>query len=186
MQLIINSRRVEVTPDVRDYVEEKIGKAKHIFDNIISIRVELKREEKRDDGKPYSCEVLVSVPGKLFRVGKERGKELFEAIDLAEAALEEQIRSFKEKMIDESRRAKEFEEVNPAEMTETAAEEEDDGYDYMEYVSEIDHQPMTMEEAIKQMELLKYDFYVYTDKETGKRNTVYKKRDGRYGVVLEK
>jgi len=178
MQFIINSRgKMDLTPDVREYVEEKIGKMANVFGKIISVRVELSREEKRDDGKPFACEVLVSVPGSQFRVDRQRGQELFEAIDLAEEALESQIKTFKGKMIDEARKN----DGTPPPPLEVDMEE-----DEYEYVSEVSQPPMTLEEAKKQMGLLGHDFYVFTNVDTGQTNTVYKKSNGRFGVIVEK
>lgn len=178
MQFIVNSRgKMDLTPDVREYVEEKIGKMANVFGKIISVRVELSREEKRDDGKTFACEVLVSVPGQQFRVDRQRGEELFEAIDLAEEALESQIKTFKGKMIDESRQNQ---------GTPPPLPPEDEPEMEYEYTSEIGQEPMSLEEAKKQMELLGHDFYVFTNVNTGQTNTVYKKANGRFGVIVEK
>jgi len=179
MQFILTSRgKMDLTPDVRSYVEEKIGKMANVFGRIISVRVELSREEKRDDGKPFACEVLVSVPGQQFRVDHQRGEEIFEAIDLAEEALESQIKTFKGKMIDEARQNKE-------ELPPPPPPVEDEDMEY-EYTTEYGQEPMSLDEAKKQMELLGHDFYVFTNSETGRTNTVYKKANGRYGVIVEK
>ncbi len=180
MQLILSSRKVDVTSDVRAYVEEKMGKIGNYFDRVISVRVELERESRRDDGKDFSCELLVSVPGKQFRVGRERGSELFEAIDLAEEALESQIKTYKGKMIDDARLAKES--IKNIPDPATAAENSEDEYEYMYQVGQ---EPMTLDEAKQQLELLGHDFYVFTNVDNGKTNTVYKKSDGRYGVIVE-
>lgn len=158
-----------------------MGKINEYYNRVTSVRVELSREEKRDDGLPFACELLVTVPGKQFRV-EQRGKELFEAIDLAEEAVESQIKSHKGKLFDESRRGKEdfIEEVTPESTEETPH------YEDVEYTSEFAQKPLSLDEAIEQMNLLGHDFYVFTNKETGENNTVYKKKDGRYGVIVEK
>lgn len=179
MQLIISSRKFDITPDVRAYVEEKMGKIPEYYNRLISVRVELSREEKRDDGLPYACELLISVPGKQFRID-QRGKELFEAIDFAESAAQSQIKSHKEKMVDEARKNSELP-AEPMINEEVAPAHED-----YEYTYEFKQEPMSLDEAIEQMNLLGHDFYVFTNNETGQNNTVYKKSDGRYGVIVEK
>ena len=181
MQFIISSRKLDVTPDVKEYVEEKIGRMKKYFGNIIFARVELEREEKRDDGKDFTCEVLLSVPGQKIRVDRQRGTELFEAIDLAEKALESQIKTLKDKYEDENWPSKE----EMRELEKQAAEPKVSADDY-EYAYEFEGEPMTLEEAKQQMELLGNDFYVFTNKDTGRTNTVYKKSNGRYGVIIER
>ena len=42
---------------------------------------------------------------------------------------------------------------------------------------------MDSEEAIMQMELVGHDFFVFRNAETEQVNVVYKRRDGRYGLI---
>ncbi|HPH78456.1 MAG TPA: ribosome-associated translation inhibitor RaiA [bacterium] len=179
MQLIITSRRIDLADDVRAYVHEKMEKINNYYDRAITLRVELSREEKRDDGKPFGCDALLSIPNKQIRVEK-RGGELFEAIDLAEEALESQLKSHKEKLSEEN--VVDKGELIDAMSASVSDDLEEELYDF-EY-----HGPgesMTLDEAKEQMQLLKQDFYVFINKDTGKTNTVYKKSDGRYGVIVE-
>ena len=43
--------------------------------------------------------------------------------------------------------------------------------------------PMDSEEAVLQMELLGHDFYIFTDRETDGTSIVYKRKDGKYGLI---
>jgi len=43
--------------------------------------------------------------------------------------------------------------------------------------------PMTPEEAVLQLELVGHDFFVFQNAETGDVNVVYRRRDGRYGLI---
>jgi hypothetical protein len=42
---------------------------------------------------------------------------------------------------------------------------------------------MDSEEAILQMNLLGHNFYVFNNSETNRTNVVYKRKDGRYGLI---
>ena len=42
---------------------------------------------------------------------------------------------------------------------------------------------MTHEEAVLQMKLLRHNFFVFMDGETGEINVVYKRKDGNYGLI---
>ncbi|MCX6020129.1 MAG: sigma 54 modulation/S30EA ribosomal C-terminal domain-containing protein [Chloroflexi bacterium] len=44
-------------------------------------------------------------------------------------------------------------------------------------------QPLTVEEATEQMELLDHDFYVFINTATGRLGVVYRRRDGDYGLL---
>jgi putative sigma-54 modulation protein len=50
-------------------------------------------------------------------------------------------------------------------------------------VKRFDVRPMVPEEAIEQMELLGHHFFVFLNAEEGTINTVYKRRDGNYGLL---
>ena len=43
--------------------------------------------------------------------------------------------------------------------------------------------PMDVQEAIMQMNLLNHDFFVYRDDKTEDVNVVYKRKDGKYGLI---
>ena len=43
--------------------------------------------------------------------------------------------------------------------------------------------PMTVEEAILEMEMLQHNFFVFLDMETDSVNVVYSRKDGNYGVL---
>jgi putative sigma-54 modulation protein len=43
--------------------------------------------------------------------------------------------------------------------------------------------PMSLEEAMTQMELLGHDFFVFTNAETDEVNIIYRRRDGNFGLI---
>ena len=43
--------------------------------------------------------------------------------------------------------------------------------------------PMDSEEAVLQMDLLGHDFFIFTDRETDGTSIVYKRKDGKYGLI---
>ena len=43
--------------------------------------------------------------------------------------------------------------------------------------------PMDVEEAALQMELLGHDFFLFTNAETGGASVIYRRRDGRLGLI---
>jgi hypothetical protein len=43
--------------------------------------------------------------------------------------------------------------------------------------------PMTLEDALRQMELVGHDFFLFHDVETGKPSVVYRRRGWAYGVI---
>ena len=43
--------------------------------------------------------------------------------------------------------------------------------------------PMTVEDAIEEMELVGHDFYVFANKSSGNVNVLYARNDGDYGLI---
>ena len=44
-------------------------------------------------------------------------------------------------------------------------------------------EPMTVDEAIDQMEFIGHDFFIYINSDNNSINVVYKRKDGKYGVL---
>ena len=47
----------------------------------------------------------------------------------------------------------------------------------------FDLKPMDEEEAILQMNMLGHNFFIFTDGESNETNIVYKRKDGKYGLI---
>ena len=53
-------------------------------------------------------------------------------------------------------------------------------------VKEIDFEPLTEEEALVKIDLLDHDFFVYTDRDSGQVNVLYRRTNGGYGKLMPK
>ena len=103
--------------------------------------------------------------------------ELRDARDRDIDAIERQIRKFKTRL--------------GKRVRDTAFVEPDPAFDSVEDEKELKihkktlyFKPMSVEEAIMQMELLGHDFYVFEDSATGDTCVVYERRDGEYGLIV--
>ena len=92
MNIQITGRHVEITSSIKSFVEEKIGKVEHFFDQITSTKVILAVEKDTQ-----VAEAIITVPGNEF-VAKAEDKDLYTAIDMLEAKLSRQLRKHKEKL----------------------------------------------------------------------------------------
>lgn len=92
MNIQITGRHVEVTDSIKSYVNEKVGKVGHYFDNITSTKVILDVEKDQQ-----VAEAIVTVPGSEF-VAKAKDKDLYAAIDMLEDKLVRQLKKHKDKM----------------------------------------------------------------------------------------
>jgi len=121
MKIILHGKNIELTPAIRDYVDEKIGSiAKFLSepshsldecegepnDDLIEARVEVSKPSKHHlEGKVFYAEVNLKMGKNLMRATFEHDN-LYVAIDRVRDEIERQIKKFKEKRADTVRRPK--------------------------------------------------------------------------------
>ncbi|MBM7648801.1 ribosomal subunit interface protein [Bacillus ectoiniformans] len=180
----IRGENIEVTPAIREYVEKKIGKLDRYFNETpnATVHVNLKVYSDRN------AKVEVTIPMKdLVLRAEERNEDMYAGIDLIVDKLERQIRKHKTKVNRKFREKGEpsdyFASVaaDPAAMPTVQDEETED----LEIVrtKQFDLKPMDSEEAVLQMNLLGHSFFIYTDADSNGTNIVYKRSDGKYGLI---
>ncbi|MFS0783681.1 ribosome hibernation-promoting factor, HPF/YfiA family [Bacillus sp. 1P06AnD] len=183
MDYNIRGENIEVTPALREYVEKKIGKLERYFNNTSNATVHVNLKVYND--KTSKVEVTVPMSNLVLRA-EERNADMYAAIDTITDKLERQIRKHKTKVNRKFRTAgstADLFDFEPEEGTpQDAVETEDNDLEVVRN-KRFDLKPMDSEEAILQMNLLGHNFFVYTNAETEMTNVVYKRKDGRYGLI---
>lgn len=173
MKYNIRGEKVEITPAIKSYIEEKIGKLDKYFEKpeTISANVVIKIRGKEQ-------KIEITVPAMRFTLRSEEShSDLYAAIDLTVDKLERQIRKNKTKI--NSKIKKNI--IQNFEMDlEDRFEEESSGVIKRK---SVDMKPMDEEEAILQMNMLGHTFYVFKNSETDSVCVVYKRNDGSYGII---
>lgn len=183
MKYNIRGENVEVTGAIREYVERKISKLERYFTTPPSSDVHVNLSVYNDEQR---IEVTIPMTNLLLRA-EEQHADLYAAIDLVVDKLERQIRKYKTK-VNRKFRQKGAPKHVFAEMEKEqaiAVKEQENDQDEFEIVrtKRFNLKPMDSEEAILQMDMLGHQFFVYEDAETGNTNIVYKRRDGKYGLI---
>lgn len=175
MNYNIRGKNIEVTKPIREYVEKKISKLNKYFDTPPSSDVHVNLSVYNDEQK---IEVTIPMTNLLLRA-EEQHADLYAAIDLVVDKLERQIRKHKTKV------NRKFRQKGIEPFIFTNEEEEEKESDKIEIVrtKRFDLKPMDSEEAILQMDMLGHNFFVFTNAETNDTNVVYKRKDGKYGLI---
>lgn len=98
MTINLRGTGMELTPAIRDYVEQKMSMLDKYFDNIIIANIDVGlRSNHHQKGDIYYAEVNLNVPGHLIRVVKEE-RDLYKAIDKVKDHLKMELEKMKEKM----------------------------------------------------------------------------------------
>lgn len=185
MRLSISARRMELTDALRAHVQNRLEKLRFHFDRVMDADVVLTVEKHR-----HIAEVTLHANG-VTMFSKESSSDMYASVDAAVEKLHKQIHKFK------ARRGR-FAPVKLAEAAVLVEEpvlagagsslESEDGVAQaapqpMVYREKVGVKPMSVEEAILQLDLLEDDFLMFTNAETQQVNVVYRKEDGAYGVI---
>lgn len=179
MNFNIRGNNVEVTDAIRDYVIKKVSKLERYFDTTPTSDVNVRLSVYNNDQR---IEVTIPMQDLLLRA-EESHADLYAAIDLVVDKLERQIRKHKTK-VNRKMRQKGSPKHIFAEMERDSlnrVEDEDDIQ--IVRTKRFNLKPMDSEEAILQMDLLDHSFFVFTNAESGDTNVVYRRKDGKYGLI---
>lgn len=176
----IRGENIEVTPAIRDYVETKIEKVERYFNDGVNANANVNLKIYND--KQNKVEVTIPMKNVTLRA-EERHDDMYAAIDLIVDKLERQIRKHKTKV---NRKFRERDGVGVY-FASSEAKADHDVHTDEEYevvrTKQFNLKPMDQEEAILQMNMLGHDFYIFTDADSNATNIVYKRKDGRYGLI---
>ena len=171
----IRGENVDLTDAIRDYVEKRISKiSKFLEDNVdATAHVNLKVYKN----KTYKVEVTIPLPYLTLRA-EETSNDMYASIDLVTDKLERQIRKYKTKVNRKSRE-------KGLKNMEFVPGDDNDDTDTLKIVrtKEISLKPMDSEEAVLQMDMLGHDFFIFQDADTNGTSVVYRRKDGRYGLI---
>ena len=177
MKLNIRGDKLVVTDAIRSYIEEKITKLDKYFDNSdIEAKIVVKTANNKDI-------IEVTIPTNKYTLrAEERNDDLYASIDLIVDKLERQIRKNKTKL-NERYKKENFMDFNFDFIEEFENDKEED---IIVKRKTIDVKPMDEEEAILQMELLNHDFFMFKNLDEECISVLYKRKDGKFGIINSK
>jgi putative sigma-54 modulation protein len=176
MKFSIRGEHMELTEALRDYVEKKLSRLERYFEAPLTSDVHVTLSVVKG---MQNVEVTIPIPGMLLRA-EERHNDMYASIDLVVDKLERQIRKFKTKA---NRRIREVSGIRDIFKVDTARyQEEEDEFELVR-TKRFDLKPMDVEEAILQMNMVGHNFFVFANMETEQINVVYRRNDGKYGLI---
>ena len=199
MDVVVSSRHCEVSDRFREHVEEKLTRLEKHNHRIIRVEVLLEKEARpRDPERTIRVELTAKSKGPVVRA-EAAAEDKMAALDLA-----------LDKMAAQMRRAADRKKVHRGQhkpeslgqamaRTSPPVSDQSDAEHIAErkvgpvtvtgdgplVVREKSHAaaPMTLEQALYEMELVGHDFYLFVDKESEKPSVVYRRRGYDYGVI---
>ncbi|CAH9136891.1 unnamed protein product [Cuscuta epithymum] len=204
VKLKVQGKHFELTPAVRSYIEDKLGRAVQKHSHLVrevDARLSVRGGEFGKGPKVQRCEVTLYTKKHGVVRAEVDAESLHGSIDLVSSTVRRKLRKIKDKDSDHGRHMKGFdrqkvgdpgalagpEAGEPLSIEEEKQENDDEGF-----IGEIvrkkyfDMPPLTVNEAIEQLENVDHDFYGFRNEETGEINIVYRGRAGGYGLIIPK
>jgi putative sigma-54 modulation protein len=166
MQVQVRGRNVEVTPALRRYVSKKLAHLDRFSTAFGRAQATLTVVHGQ-----HVCEVTIPLGSHLLRA-EERTPDMYASVDLVVEKLQRQVEKYRTRILAGRQ-------VAGGEAA--AAAVPDSGR--IARVKRYPVKPMTVDEAILEMELLGHDFFIFTNADTEQATVVYRRWDGNYGLL---
>ncbi len=175
MNLRFTAKQIEITPDIRAYGEKRLKTISKLLRPPVEVDIILTTEKYR-----HKVEINAKTKGNVLVVSEE-SPDLMTALGLAFDSLEKRAKREKEKLREKKRRItreRRAELLAAAEKSSELAEEK-----RAIRMNDYSLKPMTLEEAILQLELNRKEVFVFRREDNERLAVVFRRRDGNYGLI---
>ena len=168
MTITVKGRNIDVTPALREYVEKRLAKFERMLEDMNEAVVTLSSTKGSD-----RVELTVPLKGIVLRC-EEETDSMYASMDLVVEKLERQVRKYKTKLAKRNRAVVKpsLDDIVPIEEEETPVK-----------TKKFPMKPISVDEAIMQMNMLGHTFFMFRNDESGEVNVVYRRKDGDYGLL---
>ena len=185
MKLVIHGKNIEITEAIREYVQEKIEKAVNHFQSITNqVDVHLSVARNPRINPKQAAEVTIYANGNVIRA-EESSESLYASIDLVADKISRQLRKYKERRQEQKTHAQTVidGEVPQQVVTDLIGDRTPELPNEVVRTKYFAMPPMTLSEALEQLQMVGHDFYMFRNSETGEINVIYERNHGGYGVI---
>ncbi|WP_136607121.1 ribosome hibernation-promoting factor, HPF/YfiA family [Paenibacillus dokdonensis] len=183
MNFSIRGQQIDVTDALKDYVDKKLSRLEKYFDAPPTSEGFVTLSVVRG---LHTVEVTIPLPGVMLRA-EDRSDDMYASIDAVVDKLERQIRKHKTKLNRKFRQEGSLKTLftDEAAVGLMTAEQTEEDHDDLEVVrnKRFTFKPMDVEEAILQMNMVGHNFFVFSNIDTQEVSVVYKRNDGKYGLI---
>ena len=171
METTISAIGFKLTPAIEAYTKEKIDKLNKYFTDTTYAKAVLTVSKNSQ----FAEITIYSGPDIYRGESKASHKDMYDAINEAVNHLSNKIRRFKKQLKKQNRGTIRVEKI-------------EDILDTSDFIiskfKRIQLKPMSVEEAILQMQMTDHNWFVFLDSETNKVSIVYLRKYGDYGLIL--
>ena len=188
MEIQIQAKNIDLNPNAEEYIQKKFNRLQRHLPNLDDAKMEVSMTQARATRDRVQAQMTLNISGYTLR-GQDRGVNLFAAVDAVTDVVDRQIRRFKGKVYHSSQAKKSrssFRDIPPEaiiEMPDAGEEEAIEEIGQVVRTKRHSMPPMSVEDAIMQMEMLGHSFFLFFNMDSDEYNVAYRRRDGDYGVI---
>jgi len=194
MKILIHSKNLELTAPLKEYTKSKITKATHHYKDIVKEADIHLSIEKNPRVSYQTAEVTIFANGVVIRA-EEKTENLYSSIDLVSNKISRKLRKYKE------RNNKSIQSNILKNKDSLSSMEEESNFEVIDLFKEgkeanlpepyikkkyFDMNPISIEDARKQLDLIDHDFYVFRNQTNNNLQVIYKRNHGGYGLIQSK
>lgn len=192
MDIVVTGRHTTVSDRFRQHIAEKLDKVQQLAPRTRRIEVVISHEPNRRQAKACDrVEITCHIKGPVVRA-EACQEDQYAALDVALEKLLERLRRKHDRHVRRGRHTAESVATAtafvPPEPEPDGEDSGDAGSDFGDSPIEVREKvhtsaPMSLDQALREMELVGHDFYLFHDTETDKASVVYRRRGWSYGVL---
>lgn len=180
MRYSFTGKNVNITENFQNKIIAKLERINRLIPDDADAVIKL---DDINDSKLESkkVEVTVKLPTNRILKAEVLSNDLMAAMDDVVDILEGQMVKYKNRLKDKSQRNSKF----AAELDMVALDDDEYTDDGIRIVKnkKFFAKPMDAEEAVMEMEMLGFNFFVFRNARTDEIDVVYKRKDGDYGLI---
>ena len=177
MKFVFTDKKINLPNKVHAYAEKKVGKLDRYFKADAEAAIVFSVEKGRNN-----VELTIRSGGTIIRVA-ESTSDMFATIDAAVSSVERRLRKNKSRLEKRLRQDAFSRTVDVEELSSFVPESDEEEYRIVR-TKKFPIKPMTVDEAVLQMELVGHTFFAFKDVDhDGRFGVVYKRNDGDYGLI---
>ncbi len=193
MKILMHGKNLDLTKALKEYTESKIEKATNHYKDIVK-EVDIHLSIEKNPRLPFqNAEVTIFANGFVIRA-EEKTENLYSSIDLVSNKISRKLRKYKER----NNKSSHHSHSKNKPYLSTFSEENFYFSDSFHKDKEVnlpepsikkkyfDMNPISTEDARKQLDLIDHNFYFFRNKKTNELQVIYKRKHGGYGLIQSK
>lgn len=179
MDFEYTGRHIDVTPALRNHVEEHFGKLEHLFPNSTTARAHVIIDVVKNR---HIAEILLHWRDHTL-TAKDTNADMYQALTRCIDKIEKQAVKLKKKIIERKQTATPLSALSPEPATGTTASENPAPQPRIIAARRYRVKPMTAEEAAMTLAEDSNQFVVFRDSDTSRVSVLYRRKDGNFGLI---